>query len=179
MLEATSHPETPILEPRKNRPASLFGSRAFFCWVIFSNKSIAFSEELKQKPVPVSPSAYLPLAKDYCIFPGRQHLIWRWWCQWRTDWSLTNWTDFLRPVGSKRLRSIGKPLFPQEPQSPQGLLARLRMLLPIGNFRPHFGIHFPVIVVQFDLHCSFYSQIHTAKINIFSEYRVFFAVFSI
>ena len=41
-----------------------------------------------------------------------------------------------------------KPLFPQEPQSLQGLFARLRMLHPICNTLPHFGIHLLVIIVQ-------------------------------
>jgi hypothetical protein len=79
--------------------------------------------------------------------------------------SLTSWTDFLRPFGSKRLKSSGKPLFPQEPQSPQGLAARQRMLFPICHTLPHFGIHLLVVVVQSYLHSLSVFRICEGKIT--------------
>ena len=83
--------------------------------------------------------------------------------------SLTSWTDFLRPSGSKRLRSSGKPLFPQEPQSPQGLHARKRMLFPIIHLPPHFGIHLLVIIVQYDFHSLNLFEFDAANLHIISE----------
>ncbi|MBQ9651236.1 MAG: hypothetical protein IJV13_03355 [Prevotella sp.] len=53
------------------------------------------------------------------------------------------------PIGQ-----ICKTLFPQELQSPQGLFARPRMQLPIGNTRLLFGIHLLVVLVQYYLHPS-------------------------
>ena len=45
-----------------------------------------------------------------------------------------------------------KPLFPQESQSLQGLVARKRMLFPVFHTLPHFGIHLLVVIVQNYLH---------------------------
>ncbi|MCR4957351.1 MAG: hypothetical protein K6B13_01905, partial [Prevotella sp.] len=57
--------------------------------------------------------------------------------------------------GSRREVARMLPLFPQEPQSPQGLFARKRMRFPVCHCLSHLGIHFLVIIVQNNLHsCS-------------------------
>ena len=47
---------------------------------------------------------------------------------------------FLKMSVTRPLTS--KPLFPQESQSLQGLVARKRMLFPVFHTLPHFGIMF-------------------------------------
>ena len=55
-----------------------------------------------------------------------------------------------KDVSTRPLTS--KPLFPQESQSLQGLVARKRMLFPVFHTLPHFGIHLLVVIVQNYLH---------------------------
>ena len=57
---------------------------------------------------------------------------------------------FTKPLMS--LTVACKPLFPQESQSLQGLVARKRMLFPVFHTLPHFGIPLLVVIVQNYLH---------------------------